>query len=850
MSSVFCRFPRAAARATTRATTRVSARAVAVRAVPIPCRPAALALGLLTTGAPAAALRAQASVPRGSILGVAPVVGTAATPAPPTASRSASLAAGRPDTLPTIRVVDTVDARREAPVRPLTGITRGGIYTGKKADALAVPALDANTALNSTRQTLGRVPGLMVWEQDAGGLQAGVAVRGLSPNRSWEFNTRQDGADIASDPFGYPEAYYQPPFEALARVEVVRGAAALQYGPQFGGLLNYVIKRPVAGRPLQVESSQLGGTFGTYATYTALGTHTETRRGGLSAYGFVNLRRGDGWRDHTGFRQGTGHLGLAWESPARGAEHRGRTGQRQRLALAVTRMDYTLEQAGGLTEAQWAADPRVTNRRRDWFSAPWTLPTLTYEGWLSPRTALTVTAFGTMGERNSVGVIAAPTVADTGRTPRRVDRDTYRNVGGELRLVHAFELLGRPAAIAAGARVSRGRTDRDRGRGVDGPTFDLAYAGARTLALTFDTRNSAAFAELSVEALPGVSLAPGVRVERLSMTAGGTFTAASGTTFLPTGTPVAVNDRSRESIPLLGLGASVTRWRQRLGVEFYGNVSEAWRPVLFSERFPNDLVAVDAAMRSASGRSADLGARGTALDGLLTYDVSGFHLTYEDRIGTLNRAALGGDSLRFPNGLRTNVGRSRHYGLEAFGELDVGRLATRLGGGRTPRAGAPHSGAPTTTLFTSVGRTVATYTRGPAAGRQVEYSPDWVVRTGLTHARRDAASPALGDRWRGTLQLSHVSGVYSDASNTVFQANALQGRIPAYTVVDASFSVRVPPRVAAGVRGLRFEANVNNLFDRRYFTRRATGYPGPGLIPAEPRTVLAGLRLDMGRSAR
>lgn len=738
------------------------------------------------------------------------------------------------DTLAAVRVVDSLDRR---PHGALTGVTRGAIYTGKKADAFRIPALDANTALNSTRQTLGRVPGLMVWEQDAGGLQAGVSVRGLSPNRSWEFNTRQDGADIASDPFGYPEAYYQPPFEALERVEVVRGAASLQYGPQFGGLLNYVMKRAPEGKALHVESSQLGGSFGTYSTYTALGTHHETTAGSVSAYGFVNHRRGNGWRDNGAFDQTTSHVNVSWASRAN------RSGQRQRLTLGVSRMDYTLAQPGGLTEAQWRDNPRQARRQRDWFGAPWLLPTMTYEGWLGSRTAVTVTGFGTIGERNSVGVIVSPAITDNGGAPRRVDRDRYANGGGELRLVHAFGLGGRNAAIASGLRVSRGLTTRDRGRGRDGEAFVLDYAADRSLALTFDTRNVAAFSELSLEVADGVSLAPGVRVEQVAMRAGGSFAAASGSTFLRTGAPVAVAERSRERVPLLGLGASVTRWQRRLGFELYGNVAQAWRPVLFSERFPNDLVAVDPAMQSARGVSGDLGLRGRALGALLTYDVSAFHLTYDDRIGTLARSVLGADSLRFPSGLRTNVGRSVHRGFEAFAELDLDASVKRLRGRSAADVARAAQRDGSTMLFTSAGRTVATYTRGPANGRQVEYSPDWVVRSGLTHLRRDTA----GERWRGTLQVSHVSSVYSDASNTAMQADGLQGIIPAYTVWDASLSARVPRVLDREFRHVRLELHVNNLLDRRYYTRRATGYPGPGIVPAEARTVTAGFRIDTGR---
>ena len=37
-------------------------------------------------------------------------------------------------------------------------------------------------------------------------------------------------------------------------------------------------------------------------------------------------------------------------------------------------------------------------------------------------------------------------------------------------------------------------------------------------------------------------------------------------------------------------------------------------------------------------------------------------------------------------------------------------------------------------------------------------------------------------------------------------------------------------------KNFTFESGVNNLLNEKYFTRRATGYPGPGIIPSSPRT--------------
>jgi Fe(3+) dicitrate transport protein len=55
-------------------------------------------------------------------------------------------------------------------------------------------------------------------------------------------NVRQDGYCVNSDLFGYPEAHYAPAMAGVQKIEFIRGSASLQYGPQFGGLLNYIMR--------------------------------------------------------------------------------------------------------------------------------------------------------------------------------------------------------------------------------------------------------------------------------------------------------------------------------------------------------------------------------------------------------------------------------------------------------------------------------------------------------------------------------------------------------------------------------------------------------------------------------
>jgi Fe(3+) dicitrate transport protein len=87
--------------------------------------------------------------------------------------------------------------------------------------------------------------------------------------------------------------------------------------------------------------------------------------------------------------------------------------------------------------------------------------------------------------------------------------------------------------------------------------------------------------------------------------------------------------------------------------------------------------------------------------------------------------------------------------------------------------------------------------------------------------------------------MNRVGRAYSDANNTETpSANAQNGVVPAYRVFDLSASLNPKKRYIV-------RAGVNNLTDERYFTRRAGGYPGPGILPADGRTVYmsVGLRL-------
>lgn len=103
---------------------------------------------------------------------------------------------------------------------------------------------------------------------------------------------------------------------------------------------------------------------------------------------------------------------------------------------------------------------------------------------------------------------------------------------------------------------------------------------------------------------------------------------------------------------------------------------------------------------------------------------------------------------------------------------------------------------------------------------KVEYAPENILRAGVTYAFRGLET---------TLQYSYTDKVFTDANNTVEPtANAQNGVVPSYSILDATIGYKHKS-------GVSLKAGINNLSNKHYFTRRAGGYPGPGILPADGR---------------
>jgi Fe(3+) dicitrate transport protein len=667
------------------------------------------------------------------------------------------------------------------------------VYEGKKSEVVSMRDITANLSTNNPRQVFSRVAGLNIWESDGAGLQLGIGGRGLSPNRTSNFNTRQNGYDISADALGYPESYYTPPTESLQRIEVVRGAASLQYGTQFGGMLNFVMNQPVERQRLRFHSRQTVGAWGFFGSYNALSGSV----GQVSYYGFFQHKRGNGWRPNSAFELNNGYLDVHWHA-----------GERLELGIELTKMSYLAQQPGGLTDTQFEQDPRQSLRERNWFRVDWNLACLHAEYKISDRTRLSNRVFGLLASRQSLGNLSPANNLDFGQN-RDLISGTFDNIGNETRVLHRYKLGKYDNALAFGGRVYRGFTTARQGEGNNGTGPDFQFLNPNNVEksdFSFPNYNYAAFAENIFWLSPQFSLTPGVRFENIQTFADGYY---QQRVYDFAGNLIAENREQenlsrRRSFVLFGLGAS---WKANQSLELYANISQNYRAINFTDlRIDNPNGRVDPNIRDERGYTADLGLR-TRRNTWWYADVTAFYLSYKDRIGQLLKADQ--PPLYNDYRLRTNISDARNIGIEAFAEANFWHLI------------APKDSAQRLSLFINASVIDARYVNTDDASirnRRVELVPPFTFRTGLSWAK---------GRFRSSFNWAFTAEHFTDATNARRTASAVNGIIPAYAVADWS--------VAWSWKWLTLEASCNNLFNEKYFTRRADAYPGPGIIPADGR---------------
>ena len=663
------------------------------------------------------------------------------------------------------------------------------IHSGKKTEVIEMTQKNAAMTEKYGRQIFAKIPGVFVYDMDGTGNQVNISTRGLDPHRGWEFNIRKDGVLTNSDMYGYPASHYNIPMEAVERIELVRGTGSLQYGAQFGGMLNYSSKQPDITKKFTFESINTIGSYGLVSTYNG----ASGKIGKLRYSTWVNKKWITGYRDNSDSQYDAEAVSLFYDAS-----------KNLRFKLEWTHSNYITHLAGALTDSMFHANPQMATRARNYYNPNIHIPSFTVDWDITPSTKLQLMTSAILGTRNSVMFDKPTTIADTivaetlQYNNRQVDIDHFNSYTTELRVLQSYKLLKQTSSLTAGVQYMNNDLHRQQqGKGTTGSDYDLTLVTPGWgRDLHYKTNNIALFAENRWVFTKRFSVNTGARIELGQTNMTGVITYYSDT---------ALPNKIKHTFPMFGVS---TQYDITDNMNFYAGWSQAYRPVIFKDIIPQSVYEVsDKNLKDAYGYNAELGFRGKWK--FLKWDLTGFYLQYNNRLGTIAQS----DSADNLTIFRTNIGNSRTTGLELFmqGDFNIGRKAVL-------------------SLFTSTSFMDARYQDATiksgnenvsVSGNKVESVPSWITRNGFTFKYSVVSFSTL---------YSFTSESFADALNTVTPlASGAAGLVPSYELLDLNLAIRLTDKI-------KLQVNANNVLDKHYYTKRPQFYPGPGIWPSDGRT--------------
>ncbi len=695
--------------------------------------------------------------------------------------------------LPGLSIVGSVDERARIP------------GSAQRLDATLLTRARVLTA----NEALRKISGIVVRDEEGLGLRPNIGIRGLNPTRSNKVLLLEDGVPLTLAPYGDNAAYYHPPVGRMESIEVLKGAGQILHGPQtVGGVINYI----TPGLPSRSSGQlRLSGGSNDFASGYARASSVNGKGGATLDLG---RWRGIGARQNTNSEVSDASLKLFVPL----ANH-------QRL-IAKTNVFREESQVtySGLTESEWANDPRQNPFRNDHFDIARVGGSVAHEWRVGPRRLLT-TAYAHDVSRDwwrqssnssqrpndaadpNCGSIAnlESGCGNEGRLRR------YQVMGIEPRYSQPLLLGALAGTLDLGARMHREVQLR---RQLNGVAHD-SRSGATSEDNRRDTDALSAFAQSRI-GNDRWSVTPGLRVEHIRIARTNRLATAAN----PSG--VSGSTTLTEVIPGLGTTLTVTD-----GLGLFAGVHRGFSPPRNEDIISNSTGGV---VELAPERSwnYEIGARWTPASGW-SLDATAFRMDFENQVVPASVAGGIGAAL-------TSAGRTLHQGVE----LDLrGDLPSR--GRLVPFAALAATWLPiaqfqgTRLAFIGTGgsdvvgkvyseqNVAATRAAVSVTGNRLPYAPEFTLTAtlGLRHLAGFDVS----------LEAVHLGSQFGDPANTrITVADGQQGVLPASTIWNASLNW------SPASLGVTVFASVKNAADALVIVDRTRG-----LLPGMGRVVLLGL---------
>jgi Fe(3+) dicitrate transport protein len=669
----------------------------------------------------------------------------------------------------------------------------------------------------TTNEALRKISGVNVRDEEGLGLRPNIGIRGLNPTRASKTLLLEDGIPVTIAPYGDNAAYYHPPVGRMERIEVLKGAGSILHGPQtVGGVINYI----TPGLPTRSGGTvRLTGGSNNFANGYV---RAAAANGDVGAVFDLGRWRANGAREN--IRADVTDASLKLFVPLVEGH---RLTAKTNVYREASQVTYS-----GLTEGEWAADPRQNPFRNDHFTVDRLGATAAHE-FTRGAQRITTTLYG--------HDITRPWWRQSSNSAQRPNDRSDPNCGGMDNLesgcgiegrVRRYQVLGvesrasRPlvfsqlaGSLDIGLRVHRETQDRQQINGASHLSRTVGSASNVGSGIVEDNRRTTDAVAGWLQARIGtdrLTVTPGLRLEHIDIrrlnrrpvtdSPDGVFGETSLTELIP------------------GLGATFTASST---VTLFAGAHRGFSPPRNEDIISN---TTGGAVELAPERSwnYEVGARWTPR-AAWTIDATAFRLDFTNQIVPASVAGGTGAAL-------TSTGQTLHQGLE----LDVrGELLDR--GGFTPFvqvagtwvAVARFEGA----RFAYVGagggdvvgkvygeqNSAGSRTQVDVRGNRLPYAPEWTATTTIGVRHTTGADLSL--------EAVHVGRQFGDAANTaVTVADGQQGVLPASTLWNVAANMPVRPL------GVTAFATVKNVFDALVIVDRTRG-----LLPGMPRLVQFGI---------
>jgi Fe(3+) dicitrate transport protein len=637
---------------------------------------------------------------------------------------------------------------------------------------------------------LRRVPGVQVQESNGTGgsdISLNVGVRGLTSRLSPRSTVLIDGVPAAFAPYGQPQLSMSPISAGnLDSIDVVRGAGSVRYGPQnVGGVINFVtraIPKDLSGDVSTTLSSARHGGVKNMETAFIGGTADN----GLGAALLYSTVKGEGYRE--------GNNNNNDINDALFKTHWALTDSDD-LSINFHYYDAKADMPGGLTQAQYNANPYQSVRDWDNFSGRRKDVSIKYLRQIDDSTQAEVLTYYTDSFRGSN--IAARDLKTISAYPR-----SYRTFGIEPRVSHVFDVGPTTQEASIGVRyLKESMHEQSAVLGLvnDVPTVIPGADGHISQDRTGGTEATAAYFDDKID-IGKWTITPGIRFEHISTN--WQDNPVIGTN----GVRVQAKNRSIESnepLPALSVMYHLSEdWK------LFANYETSFGSLQYFQIGQGGIGNNTAnGLQPEKAKTYEIGTRYD--NGVWGGEMTLFYIDFKDELQYISND-IGW----------TNLGATKHQGIETSVHYDLSDVDTRLAG-----------------LSTSAG---FTYTRATYEGdipgfkgRDLPFYSRQVATVGLRYeinrwtynvdgfAQSMQRAPGTGMNANGSFNGNYI---------TEGSADGQYGNIPGYM----TWNLRGGYDFGKELSNLKLGAGVKNVFDHQYFTRSSDN--NAGIYLGEPRT--------------